>query len=397
MIKFDPSQITIDIVRLKSITTALGGSLNYVDESQSTDTKEVTKRLSCPLSVARSFIQKHKKVTKYLIPVWTAVVKYNDRIICLERHPLGTFGELEHEGLGGQVKHWEPDSQLNLFRYVYPLVSKPNRQWFFDGRYIYSFNDLNIETNIQSAPTLTKCGSFRKITAVSLDTQELANATKLDVVERSCIAFVASNGQFSISPPIWKDVSSVGSKQFEEHDDSSAIGSDLFSFDKVNENLSVNLNFALAAGRLIGSNFGYSFVEPLQLPRLMIELHTVNLPNIPKQIKATYDIGIEFTHCMAWLLGLLQKADDLDTYIMMRSLLKYLTQKGLFFNKSFQTQNIFKEDQSVNTIQLQNLDELVKQIDYTKINITNIIKKSKSKQSSSNVTYLGQGISNDEL
>ncbi|RWZ87304.1 MAG: hypothetical protein EO766_12325 [Hydrotalea sp. AMD] len=376
MIHYDPSRITVEIVRLKSVTTALGGSISVLDEENSSYRKEVTKRIKCPLSVARAFIQKHKKTTKYLIPVITAIVKYDDIVLTLERHPLGTFGEMESLGFDGEMKKWQPDSELNLDRYINPLIFKPTREWFFDGRYIYSFNSLDIDKEIANAQHLTEDGQFRKLICMSIDTQELANADKITPTERTCVTFVSNTGQYSISPPIWKDLSTVGANKLEDDESNPSIN--MYSFNKIDEQMSVNLNFALAAGRSIGSMFGYNFVEPLQLPRLMIDLHTVNLPNVPKQIRATYDIGIRFTHAMAWLLGLLRNADNLDNYIMMRSLMKYLTQKGVYRNTAFKAQNVFQEGHSVQTVPLKSVDELLDEDNFTRLNLINIIEQAKS-------------------
>lgn len=355
MIEFDASKITIEIVSLKSITQALGGSIQVLDESLSGD-KEVFKRIPLPLAVARAFIMRHKKITKYLKPVYTALIKYDDRVIAMERHPMGSMGELVTEGLDGTPKWWTPYSESNLQTYVYPLLKNKTRKWYFDGRYVYSFDEPTLDHTIKNASAVTADNKFRKLNTLALDLQEVSNADKLQPQERTCIAFVSSTGDYSISPPIWKDVTTVG-----------GIKEDVLStqFDKLNESMSVNLNFALKAGKEIGKMFGYNCVEPLQLPRLMIELHTVNLPNIPKEVKATYDIGISFTHTFAWLLGLLHKADTLDTFITMRSLMKYLTQKGLYHNSAYVPTNIFVEDRQISDVPVLNLDELMQNTDFT--------------------------------
>ena len=48
MIKFDINLLTTEIVYLKSITTALGGSISVIDQDKSTDKKEVLKRIDTP-------------------------------------------------------------------------------------------------------------------------------------------------------------------------------------------------------------------------------------------------------------------------------------------------------------------------------------------------------------
>lgn len=373
MIEFDPTNISIEIVLLKSITQALGGAIQVINEEKSSGKKEIYNRIKVPLSVSRAFIQKHQKITKYLKPVYTAVIRYEDRVIALERHPLGTMGELTTEGLDGSPRTWIPASQSNIDQLVFPLLYNSLRQWYFDGRYIFSFATQDIDQLIEEGVPMTSDGKFRKITSTTIDMQELSTADKLQPQERSCLAFVADSGVNAISPPIWKDANSIGSSKSDAEDKNLPK-----SFDRMDDSMSVNLNFALKAGKEIGAMFGYEYVEPLQLPRLMIELHTVNIPNIPNQIKATYDIGLQFTHAMSWLLGLSRKANNLDTYIMMRSLLKYLTSKGIYHNSTFSAANVFIGEQSIKDVPLLDIDTLMKDKDYTKMSMAAIVEQAKS-------------------
>lgn len=377
MIKFDPAELSYEVVLLKNITQALGGSIQIVDEEKTIGDKEVYQRVPVPLSVARAFIMKHQKVTKYLKPVLTAIVKYGDRVIAMERHPMGGMGERVSIGLDGEPVMWTPYSQSNLDRFVLPTLYNSNRDWFFDGRYVYSFTNNDIEEVLHSGVSVTNDNKFRKVIATSIDLQELANADKLQPQERSCLAYVSDLGDIAISPPIWKDLESLGQTKMAD-DEASLVN--LQSFDKIDEKMSVNLNFALKAGNEIGKMFGYEMVEPLQLPRLMIELHTVNLPNIPKQVKATYDIGLQFTHALAWLLGMSRKAQTLDTYVMMRSLMKYLTKKGIFHNSTFQASSVFQSEQTIENVPLLSLDELMDDDNFTKQTLSAIMSQATTRK-----------------
>lgn len=369
MIKFNADNLSVEIVRLKSVTTSLGGSITIVDEEKST-TKEVTKRVAIPMAVARQFIQDTKKITKYLVPVLVAVVRYGDHIVAMERHPLAGLGELETEGLFG-TKRWEPACETNLNDLVKPTIAASGQEWFFDGRYAYYFSSGDVERAVGEADNLTRDGQFRKVAATAIDLQNLAKTDKIAPTTRSCMAFVASTGEFAISPPIWKNISDIGSSKLDKQattdeddgfddDDVEVTVNNRFTFDTVNEAFNVNLNFALKAGQEIGQTFGYEYVEPLQLSRLMVELRTVNLPNVPKQIKATYDVGLPFTQVLAWLIGMSRKADTLETYVMMRSLMKYLTSKGIYKADTFNAAQVFKAGQSVVDVPVMSLDDLVK-------------------------------------
>lgn len=364
MIQFQPDLLTTEIVYLKSVTTALGGSIS-VSASDVNSTKEVLTRIPVPLAVARSFIQLHKKITKYLKPTLTAIVRYDGLVIALERHPLSSLGVLETDSVFGK-KVWEPACVGNIELFIKPLVARGDRDWFFDGRYIYAFSSNDMTNVLYTADYLTKGGKYRKVAATSIDIQELADRTKLTPSERSCLAFVTKDKNFAVSPPIWKDLSDVGASQlkkagvvsdddYDEDDEGSGdvTGSKTkFSFDDIDSHLSVNLNFALKAGGEVGTLFGYDAIQPLQLPRLMVELKTVNLPNIPNTVKSTYDIGISFTHSLAWLLGMTQKAETLETLLVVRSLMKYLTQRGVFRNNVFQAARVFHINKTVDDVKL---------------------------------------------
>ena len=384
MINFNIDAVSVEIVQLKTITTSLGGSMSVIDEAKSTDAKEVLKRVVVPMSVAREFIIKTHKVTKYLKPVYVAVVKYGDLIVALERHPLARLGELETEGLFG-TKRWIPKCESTFMDFVKPLIEDSDFEWFFDGRYAYTFSGSSIEQAVGEAENLTNDGQFRKVTALTLDFQSLPS-DNIAPVNRSCMAFVTGSGDMSISPPIWKNLSDIGSSKMskasdndddlDDDDDSVEVTvNNRYTFDTINSAFAVNLNFALKAGTEIGKTFGYEFVEPLQLSRLMIELHTTNLPNVPKQVKSTYDISMPFTHALAWLLGMSRKANTLETYVTMRSLMKYLTKRGIFKSDVFNANNVFKAGQTVTDVPMLKLEDLIKMRDQPMFSFSDVLEQ----------------------
>lgn len=411
MIKFDASLLSVEIVSMKTVTTSLGGSISVVDPARSTTEKEVMNRIPVPLSVARAFIVQNKKVTRYLKPVLVALVRYDATIVAMESHPLSVMGTLEYEGFDGQMRRWTPVCEQNLNEMIKPLVTRGDVTWYFDGRFIFSLQTENVDVAVRSGDYLTSDGRFRKVVANSIDLQSLSDAQKLAPVERSCLAFVTSGGDYAISPPIWKNLSDVGGKALgnggddgeddgeDEDDDGVKVTVSSCNFDRIDEGLAVNLNFALKAGNEIGSTFGYDHVEPLQLPRLMIELHTVNLPNIPKQVKATYDVGIKFTHALAWLLGMSRRANTLETYVMMRSLMKYLTKRGIFRNSTFDAAHVFMTDKTVSDVPLYPLDQLLQDAT-TQSSLSTIIMQAKrgikARQNQNEISQFGGLLNEDE-
>lgn len=362
MIHFDANKLTTEIVRLKAVTTILGGSIQIVDEDKTVGKKEILKRIEVPLAVARSFIQKSRKITKYLKPTLTCLVWYDDMVIAMERHPLSSLGVMVEETPDGP-KPWVPSCVIIINSYLIPLTLRGSKRWYFDGRYVYSFANDDIPQTLASSTYLTSNGQFRQMDVQAMDMQEIAVQANIAPSNRHCLAFVASTGDYAVSPPIWKNLGQVGSTKLikgdDDENDDVVISAPPLSFDRIDNQLSVNLNFALAAGDKVGRTFGYDHVEPLQLARLMIELSTVNLPNVPKQVKATYDINMQFTHIVAWLLGLIKQTDSLKTYLAMRSLLKYLTSKGIYKKDAFVAENVFRGDQTVADVALKTLDDLL--------------------------------------
>lgn len=390
MIRFDASQLSIDFVQLKSITTSLGGSISIIDDEKSTPDEEVTKRIAVPMALARAFIQTTKKVTKYLKPVWVAVARYGDHVVALERHPMVSLGTLEMDGPFG-VKRWVPSLERNINEFIVPTTTLDGKDWYFDGRYVYSFDQNDMETTVRNGRYLSDNGHFRKLVSQTIDLQSASfhgGDEAMKIEERNCLAFVTSTGDFTVSPPIWKDLEGVGGKQRraitddDDESDEDDLDGDVKTtidgvFDIIDSTMSVNLNFALKAGQEVGKLFGYEQVEPLQLSRLMIELHTVNLPNVPKQVKATYDCGMRFSHAMAWVLGLSRKADTLETHLIMRSLLSYLTKKGIFRSNAFDADSVFMPGMTVTNVRHKPVDELIGELDFTKMSLANILASAK--------------------
>lgn len=413
MIRFDHNQLAIDFVQLKSITTSLGGSITIIDEAKSTADHEATKRIEVPMALARAFIQTTKKVTKYLKPVWIAVVRYGDHVVALERHPMVSLGSLEMDGPFG-VHRWVPNVERAIQDVVIPTTTVSGKDWYFDGRYVYSFDQQDLETAVRNGRYLSETGNFRKLVSQTLDLQATSERQETDNVglkieERNCLAFVTSTGDFTISPPIWKDLEGVGGKQRkaitndqsfddgEDGDDDDGVETTINNvFDIIDSSMSVNLNFALKAGQEIGKLFGYEYVEPLQLSRLMIELHTVNLPNVPKQVKATYDCGMKFSHAMAWVLGLSRRANTLETHLIMRSLLSYLTKKGIFRSDAFDAASVFLPNMDVSHVQQKSIDALMDDMDFTKLSLASIIASAKDNRKNGQQLSLLDPIANFE-
>jgi hypothetical protein len=375
MIEFDVNKLRVETFKVKALTTALGGSITILDEEETDRTgKEVFHRMKVPMSVVRAFQVRHKTM-KYIRPCLVAVALYEDRAIALERHPAGCMGErlverLETDGNGWAkvekvMKKWIPSIEFNIDNTLRPLMNasrERNEKWFFDGRYIFTFDGMTVDQAIAKGTPLSEDKRFRCVDVDAIGLHKLEEKSKLDPIDRTCLAYVAKNGQYAVSPPIWKNARQVGEAKIKGIG-KKGEGERDFNFDTVDGHCAVNISFALKAANQLSREFGFEAIEPLNLPALMVRLNTVNLPKIPSEVKDTFDSGMKFTHALAWLLGFARRCNDLETYASIRSLLKYLTSSGLFLKSAFDPQNIFKKGHDLESIPLLSKNEALENIE----------------------------------
>ena len=343
LIKFNPSLMTFKKVKFKRITTALGGYVSVLDEDNFAKTgKESFHKFDCPVAVGRSFTAKHGN-GHFLRPTEGCITFYDGRVVALEIAPFAQQNERMTQGLFG-IREWISQSETNFTTVRRPDMDEGH--WYFDGVYIYTFMQHDLNKVIADADVMSNDGNFRDVrcnalnlTHISAGSDSMSKKQKqksaesaLVIEERSCLGFIIGD-KFVISPPIWKELQGMSDrktkgKDIDESED--GIFDTAVSLSTMDEKLFVNLQFALAAGKEISQAFGYNAIAPLQFPRLMIELKTVNLPNIPKEVKTTHGIGMSFTHGLAWLLGLLYRAEKVEQLNAVRRMLKYLTTKGVY-------------------------------------------------------------------
>lgn len=364
MIRFDASKLEIKLMHVKMISGALGGTLTVLDEKRSKKAKkEVFTRIKIAHQLTRYWNKMYRGANKYIKPVLTAVTFYDGHVVALERHPLGNLGKEKTEGLFGDVT-WSPDTERNITTIIKPLAMSGD--WYIDGTYIYNLQ----QANLNAARRLSGDGKFRE---VRVDAIKLSTLPDEPAVEsRVCLAFYPTNGKMALTPPIWKTLHNVGQRQLtakgsstrdnEEVDDDETVTymgteEDTHQFDEIDDHLCVNLGFVLKAGRELSEVFGYDAIEPLGLDDMMIQLRTVNLPTVASEVKSTFDTGMKFTIAVAWLIGLVKKTETLDSYITLRSLLKYLTTKGVYRKGAFTENAIFKAGSSLTNIKMLSIAE----------------------------------------
>lgn len=317
--KFDASKLTFEHVRVKNINSA-GGSISIIDESITG--KEKTTRYECPNSITRAFRAIHG-MTNFHIPHECCLLKYDGHIIAIEK---ATINERTYIGLDGTEKIWTPD-MVHTLNKLKEMTEEG--EWYIDGTYVYTFTD-GIERAISTGKELTSDGKFRSVECTAIMLSYLGYNDALYTEGRNCLAYVADNDEYSITAPIWKTYNFVGGLGAGED------GVILSDFNKAEKSLLVNLQFAIIAGINVTRIYGYKRIEPLQLPKLMVQLRTVNLQMLPQEVKETFDIGMSFLQALAWLMGLYKQVPTFDDMMYMKRLVKYLTSTGTNKRKSME-------------------------------------------------------------
>ena len=344
MYDFNINNLTIKHVYIKTVTQALGGSITIQDP----DT-EITTRIPVPYHVARRFIKEHK-VQHYVVPVLSAIMYYEDIIVAVERHHLGNIGVESRENVFGETVVWK--SRMEAF--VEQMTERfAVGNWFVDGTSVYQFIQGD-----QGKP-LTKAGDYQTVPVYAYDfadfqLAESAMSTDAKRKTKQCLKFT-TGGIEVFSPPIWKSVDSVGKYSVMKNADNdaseemTAMNKD-FPYDSINDILLVNINFALNAAKELSQAFGYSAIEPLCLDDLMVKMTTVNLPSLDSSIKKTSEIGMTYTHAVAWLMGFVYRSDNLSQLMNVRALFKYLASTGCYQKRKLTTAAIFKDGKNLDDV-----------------------------------------------
>lgn len=313
MFQFDASKVQFKRVKVKSINT-LAGSINIVDESYLT--KEKITKLECSNIITRTFKSVHD-ITFFQVPHECCIMLYDGIVIALEKAVLN---ERTYIGLDDKEHLWTPDLEKN-FKKLLEMLG--NHEWYFDGSYVYSFKK-SLDLAIQGGDYRNDDGSIRAIKCYAILINLMGYNDDLYELERNCLGYIADNGDYSISPPLWKGNTFITTATIDAGNGETLVG----RYDYLDANYVVNLQFAIVAGINITKVFGYKTIEPLQLPKLMVQLLTVNLQSIPTEIKQTFDIGMSVSQATAWLMGLLLRVKSFEDYMAMSKLLKYLVQTG---------------------------------------------------------------------
>lgn len=347
MIKFDRSKLTVQYVRIKNVTTALGGSATIVANNGH------KKRVSIPLHVARQFTKLYPR--QYIDPVCGAIVKYNGSVVALERNPEGNLNPND----------WSAYCEQNVAK----LKKAMTGRWYTDGQYAYTFDHRPEDVTDHVLSTDNRFIG-RPVYAIRLSDMSMS---VVDMLVRWVIQYTTDSGISATSAPVWQTIERIGRSQLNRtsgaddmnesvQDDRISFVSDSdyhdHQFDRIDEHLAVNLSFVIKAAKDISEVFGNEYIEPLRLDRLIVLLNTVNLPGVPSNVRQTYDCGIKFTEAVAWLIGLYNRSKTVEQADTVRGALRHLTTKGVFAKGALSDENVYISDEAAANIPLYSAEEL---------------------------------------
>ncbi len=360
-VKFDPELLSVIPVEVKSLSIALGGSIRIVDDEDKTDVKGLL--MDIPYHLVRRF-KGVAGATKFIVPNKAEVIMYGDQPVCFERFPYAAYKtEQLRQTMPEDLKNWKSWSQRILDRVILPYIQSTSNQfqWCIDGYFIYAL-PKNQSDWVKSSSALNAEGTFRALRVKGFKLVDFASGklTKEEKPEyfmqgKDCLVYKAPDGSVFVTPPIWNHLGEIGSKKLAVDDkgnDDDEVGSDVSRgervdntlFDTIDKDLMVNISFALESAAKLSKRFGFECVEPLQLPELMVAYTTVNLKSMPKGVKQTGPCGIQFTHTLAWLFGLYRDTADMTEMLEFRSILKYLTGKGIQHSQVVALESIYTEE-----------------------------------------------------
>lgn len=316
MFRFNSSLLRVQYCKLMSVTTALGGAIRIHDEGLPRG-----ERIEVPFAVARAFI-KHYKTGKFYVPVDACVVWYGNSVVMIEKR--SKYDNLHTEN----PDVWQSTCEHVINRFLIPLTTTGEGvdRWYTDGLAVYQIPEDAYSLDHE---TLTADGKFLAVNVRTVQFKDLELSYLIEnPATQSCVLFVLDDGKKVLSPPIWNNVLDIRK---------TIVGAQgTRKFDQMDTHLSVNLEFVLYSADVIGKQFGYLHLTPLQLPDIMIALNTVNLPKVSKAVRETFVVDMQFTTAFAWLLSYCEQSKDLTQYGYVRAAIKQLCTKGTFEDKKTQ-------------------------------------------------------------
>ncbi len=342
MFRFDPSLVSFEFVMLRRVFRGLNSSVTILEPNTN---KEIT--VPVPFTVANILVNRFSMTRRLIRAVPAAIMYYADHVIAIEQFVYDITSDNIRTMQDIERSAWVPAIKSIYYRYVEPLVTNQDHVWYFDGRYLYRYQDgSNIDTVLSEARMISSDGHFFGVKSITYDLNvihTMEESQNPDV--RECVGFSSHHTQY-ITPPLWVELNS-GRKAAAVMKDSES-GS--FLFDELDEQLGVNLSFALKAAKYLGQTYGIDYIAPFNLPEAIVQLNTANLMNLPTSVKRTYDIGIPYSHMTSWLMGIMHSETQFTNFVELCNLQRQLITHGTFFKEIFDPRKIYASAEHVGTI-----------------------------------------------
>lgn len=305
MFKFNKDSLRIEYITLLALSKA-----TIDPRIQFKDAGGVIHKMSIPVSVARIVRARLKGVGRFPNGYPAALAFVEGRIVAMD------------VAVGKSYKMFKDfDEWITCLETRSSVLDGLEGDWLWDGQYAYrevgeikQMGDSNFGSIDTRVFNLYRLGEARgdmveDLVALCFKNPETGEWTKTTPMTRHSGAFLQITGDVD---------------KFNKHDH--FIEED--EFKKIDSNVFANLRFVTYAARVLARQFGYTAVEPLGLPILMMEHQTFNVGGLPTEMQAASPAPMAFSSALAWMIGLNRKVGNLEDLIAIKSSTKMLLTKG---------------------------------------------------------------------
>tara|TARA_B100000700_G_scaffold311500_2_gene393544 strand:+ start:3135 stop:4475 length:1341 start_codon:yes stop_codon:yes gene_type:complete len=175
-------------------------------------------------------------------------------------------------------------------------------QIYFDGRSLYRLPwprdaALNTDTLLgANARPVNEEGTVWSLKVAAVPMTAAADWVGL-VPKHNCTVFIYVPKS---NPSLWWHTPAISAMSL---DNTLELTTGRDGIDKIDKELTLTLNFALDAARIVGRWCGAGAVDALELPKIMLALQTVNLSNLHPAERDLTPISMTFSCALAWLMG----------------------------------------------------------------------------------------------
>lgn len=315
MFTFNKESMKIEYVTLLALSKAtIDPRIQFRDE------EGLIHKMAIPVSVARLVRTRLNGVSRFPNGYPAALCFVDGRIVALDVATGKSYKMFKD--LGEWITCIETRAEA---------LNAIEGEWLWDGQYAYRFTgDVKRmgQTNFGSVDTrvfnLYRLGEdkgdlIENLVALCFQNPETKEWIRSTPMTRHSGAFLQITG----------DVDKFNKVDHFIDEDS--------EFSNIDSNVFPNLRFVTYAAKALSRQFGYTSVEPLGLPILMMEHQTFNIGGLPTEMQAASAAPMSFTCALAWMIGFNQKVETLDDLIAIKSSTKMLLTKGNTTNREAQT------------------------------------------------------------